>query len=101
MVHLKNDSFLSKAKGGYFLMRRTFVIYKDAGGGGTLGGWFKDIKTRDCVQNLTQKNIQLDCEWTRENLIIGCRPIVEPRLVRMVESLEIRVTAYIDRQSIR
>ena len=50
MFRLKNDSFLSKAKEG-----------------GTLGGLFKDIKTRDSVQNVTQKSTHLDCEWTREN----------------------------------
>ena len=36
MFRLKNDAFLSKAKKG-----------------GTLGGWFEDIKTRDSVQNMT------------------------------------------------
>ncbi len=39
MFRLKDDSFLSKAKEG-----------------STLGDWFKDIKTRGSVQNVTQRN---------------------------------------------
>ena len=69
MFRLKNDSFLSEAKEG-----------------GTLGGWFKDIKSRDSVQNIAQKSIQLDSEWPSINKVICSRPIVEPRLVRMVKS---------------
>ena len=71
MFSLKNDAFLSKAKKG-----------------GTLGFFFEDIKTLDSVQNITQKSIQLDSEWSSINKIICSRPIVKRKTIPEEQDLK-------------